>query len=115
MRSSPPVRPPCATVHSHLGGALAALYHLLLGQAPPSPPLVLPLRTPSVEEQPSTAAPPMPTPKQSPRPKRQLPLPELTGKHTPGKSHPSSYIRLTSQSQEVREPSLVQVTEAQLC
>ena len=29
-----------------LRGALAALYHLLLGQAPPSPPLILPPRTP---------------------------------------------------------------------
>ena len=60
-------------------GALAASYHLLLGQAPPSPPLVLPPRTPPMEEQPSTAAPPMPTPKQSPRPKRWLPLPEPMG------------------------------------
>ena len=32
-----------------------------------------------MEVQPSTAAPPMPTPKQSPRPKRQLPSPELMG------------------------------------
>ena len=53
-----------------LRGALAALYHLLLGQAPPSPPLILPPRTPSVEGQPSTAVPPMPMPKQSPRLKR---------------------------------------------
>ena len=62
-----------------LRGALAASYHLLLGQAPPSPPLVLPPRTPPAEEQPSTAAPPMPTPKQSPRLKRQHSLPELMG------------------------------------
>ena len=45
-----------------LRGALAASYHLLLGQAPPSPPPVLPPRTPSAEEQPSTAIPPMPMP-----------------------------------------------------
>ena len=57
-----------------LRGALASSYHLLLGQAPPSPPLVLSPGTPSTEEQPSTAAPPMPTPKQSPRLKRWLPL-----------------------------------------
>ena len=62
-----------------LGGALAAPYHLLLGQAPPSPPPVLPPRTPSMEEQPSTAAPLMPTPKQSPRLKRWHPLPEPMG------------------------------------
>ena len=58
-----------------LMGVLAASYHLLLGQAPPSPPLILPPRTPSVEEQPSTAAPLMPTPKQSPRLKSWLPSP----------------------------------------
>ena len=62
-----------------LRGALAASYHLLLGQAPPSPPLILPPRTPPMEEQPSTAAPPMPTPKQSPRPKRWLPSLEPMG------------------------------------
>ena len=37
--------------------ALAALYHLLLGQAPPSPPLILPPRTPSVEGQPTQLLP----------------------------------------------------------
>ena len=62
-----------------LRGVLAASYHLLLGQAPPSPPLILPPRTPSMEEQPSAAALPMPTPMESPRPKRQLPLPEPMG------------------------------------
>ena len=62
-----------------LRGALAALYHLLLGQAPPSPPPILPPRTPSAEEQPFTAATPTPTPKQSPRLKRWHPLPELMG------------------------------------
>ena len=45
MMSSPPFMPPCTTVHNCLEGA-AALYHLLLGQAPPSPPLILPPRTP---------------------------------------------------------------------
>ena len=53
-----------------LMGAQAALYHLLFGQAPPSSPPILPPRTPSMEEQPSTAIPPIPMPKQSPRPKR---------------------------------------------
>ena len=69
-----------------LRGALAASYHLLLGQAPLSPLLILPPRTPSMEEQPSTAAPPMPTPKQSPRPKRQHPLPELMGNMPMGRA-----------------------------
>ena len=55
---------------SHLiRGALAVSYHLLLGQTPPLPSLVQPPRTPPVEEQTSSAAPPMPMPKQSPRPK----------------------------------------------
>ena len=62
-----------------LRGALAASYHLLLGQAPPLPPPVLPLRTPSAGEQPFTAAPPMPMPKQSPRLKRWHPSLELMG------------------------------------
>ena len=53
-----------------LKGALAASYHLLLGQAPLSPPPILQPRTPSVEEQPSTVIPPTLTPKQSPRLKR---------------------------------------------
>ena len=98
-----------------LRGALDALYHILLGQAPPSPPLILPTRTPSAEEQPSTAAPPMPTPKQSPRPKRQTSFSRANGEHAHGWSHPSSYVMGTSQPQEVRDPSLVQVAEAQLC
>ena len=53
-----------------LRGALATLYHILLGQAPLSPPPVLPQKTPSAEEQPTMAAPPKPMLKQSPRPKR---------------------------------------------
>ena len=53
-----------------LRGALATLYHLLLGQAPLLPPPILPPMTHAVEEQPPTAAPPTPMPKQSPRLKR---------------------------------------------
>ena len=72
---------PAALYHSQQSfrGPLAASYHLLLGQAPPSSTPILPPRTPSMEEQPSTTTPPAPTPKQSPRPKRWLPSPELTG------------------------------------
>ena len=77
MRSSPPVRPPCSTVHSHLGGA-GCLISPFIGTST-SIPLVLPPSTPSTEEQSSTAAPPTPTPKQSPRLKRWLPSPELMG------------------------------------
>ena len=71
-----------------LRGALAASYHLLLGQAPPSPSPILPPRTPSAEEQPSTAVPPMPMPKQSPRVKRWLPSLELMGNKPMGGATP---------------------------
>ena len=60
-------------------GALAVSYHLLEGQTPPLPSLVQPPRTPPVEEQTSSAAPPTLIPKQSPRLKRQHPLPEPMG------------------------------------
>ena len=53
-----------------LKGALAASYHILLGQTPPSPPLIPPQRTSPVEEQPTTAVSPTKIPKQSPRSKR---------------------------------------------
>ena len=53
-----------------LKGALATSYHLLLGQTPQSPPLVLPQKTSPMEEQPTTAASPSPVTKQSPRCKR---------------------------------------------
>ena len=57
-----------------LKSTLAALYHLLLGQTPPSPPLVSQQRTSPTEEQPSTFIPSTPVTKQSPKPKRQHPL-----------------------------------------
>ena len=53
-----------------LKGTLATSYHILLGQMSPLPPLAQPQRTSPVEEQPTSAAPPIPAPKQSPRPKR---------------------------------------------
>ena len=59
-----------------LRGALATLYHILLGQTPLLPPLLLPQKISPMEEQPTTAASPIPAPKQSPRPERQHPLPE---------------------------------------
>ena len=66
LYSSPPL----------LKGTLAASYHILLGQTPLSPPLVPPQRTSPMEEKPTTAVSPAPVPKQSPRPKRQHPLPD---------------------------------------
>ena len=73
----------CQATLSHnpqpLRGAMATSYHLLLGQAPPSSSTVPPQKACPVEEQPSMATLPAPTPKQSPRPKRHHPSPEPTG------------------------------------
>ena len=59
-----------------LKGALVTSYHILLGQTPLSPPLVLPQKTSPMEEQPTTATSLTPMPKQTPRPKRLHPLPD---------------------------------------
>ena len=59
-----------------LKSALAASYHILLGQTPPSPPFILSQRASRVEEQPASAIPPTSVPKQSPRPKRWHPSPD---------------------------------------
>ena len=75
-----------------LRGALATSYHLLLGQAPLSPQPILPPRTHPVEEQPPIAAPPTPMPKQSPRPKRQHPLPEPMGSMLIGRVTPKAML-----------------------
>ena len=54
-----------------LKSALAASYHILLGQTPPSLPFVLLPRA-----SPASAIPLTPVPKQSPRPKRRHPSPD---------------------------------------
>ena len=59
-----------------LKSTLATSYHILLGQMPLLPPLIMPQRTSPVEEQPATVVPPTQAPKQSPRPKRQHPSPD---------------------------------------
>ena len=59
-----------------LKGMLVASYHALLGQVPRSHPFALSQRTSPAEEQSAPAAPPVPVPKQSPRPKRQHPSPD---------------------------------------
>ena len=74
-----------------LRGALAT-YHILLGQAPPLPPPILPQKTPTVEEQPPMAAPPTPMPKQSPRLKWQHPSPELMGSMPMGGAIPKAML-----------------------
>ena len=58
---------------AELKGMLVASYHVLLGQAPLSHLFALSQRASQMEEQPTPAAPPMPVPKQSPRPKRWHP------------------------------------------
>ena len=68
-----------ATLHTSLvdlKGVLVASYEILLGQAPMSYPLTLSQRTSPVEEQSAPAAPSVPVPKQSPRPKRWHPSPD---------------------------------------
>ena len=86
----------CQPTLSHspqlLRGALATLYHLLLGQALPSPPPILPPRISPVEEQPSTATPPTSMPKQSQRPNRQHPLPEPMGNVSMGGATPTATL-----------------------
>ena len=87
----------CQATLSHnpqpLRGAMATSYHLLLGQAPPSPPTVPPQKACPVEEQPSMAALLAPTPKQSPRPKRHHPSPEPMGS-TPAAGGPPNPKKL---------------------
>ena len=53
-----------------LKSALATSCHILMGQAPPSPPLALLQRPSLVGKQLTSAAPPTSVPEQSPRPKR---------------------------------------------
>ena len=62
---------------AELKGMLVASYHVLLGQAPMSHPFTLLQRTSPVEEQSAPAVPPVQVPKQSTRPKRQHPSPDL--------------------------------------
>ena len=55
---------------------LVASYHILLGQAPTSHPFTLSQGASPVEQLSASAAPPMPAPEQSPRPKRWHPSPD---------------------------------------
>ena len=61
---------------AELKSTLVASYLILLEQTPPSHPFILSQRASPVEEQPTSAAPPTPVPKQSPRPKRWHPSPD---------------------------------------
>ena len=113
-RSSPPVRPPCATVHSCLGEfwvpriifywdkhlhPLHPFCHqgLLCGRTA--------IHGHSSHANAQTVS----------KTKKATSFARLNGEHAHGQSHPDSYVGGTSPSQEVRDPSLIQVTEAQLC
>ena len=85
---------------AELKSALMASYHVLLGQAPPSHPFALSQRASPVEEQSTSATPPTPVPKQSPRPKRWCPSPD------PVESTPLS--RTTSKTTSEGPPSSMQ-------
>ena len=84
---------------------LATSYHSLLGQSPLLPPSVQPTRAPLVEEQPPTAAPPTPMSKQSPWPKRQLPLPEPQGSMSIDKTTPRAMQEGPSSSKRHKAPA----------
>ena len=71
---------------------LAASYHVLLGQSPPSPPSAPPARAPLAEEQPPS---PTPVPKWSPWLKRQHPLSEPQGSTPKDETTPKSHARRT--------------------
>ena len=95
-RSHQDVLSSCQAVVSHspqsIRWVLAELYHFLLGQAPPLPSLVQSSRTPPMEEQTSSAAPPIPMPKQSPRLKKQHPLPQSMGNMPLGGATPVAAV-----------------------
>ena len=61
---------------AELRGALVASYHILMGQAPTSHPFTLSQGTSPAEQLSASAAPPLPAPECSPRPKRQHPSPD---------------------------------------
>ena len=96
-----------------LKGALATSYHILLGQTPLSPPLTPSQRTSPVEEQPTSAAPLTPAPKQSPGPKRWHPSLDPVESTPLGRTTLKATLGGT-QLQEMRGPSLVQNTQAML-
>ena len=97
---------------AELKSALAASYHILLGQTPPSPPFVLLQRASPIEEQPASAAPPTPVPKQSPRPKGQHPSPDPVQRMPLGRTTLKVTLGGPPQLQVARDPTLEQSTQA---
>ena len=66
-----------------------------------------------MEEQPASAAPPTPVPKQSPRPKRWHPSPD-PGEHTLGWNHFRCDSGRIPQLQAMRDPTLEHSAQAEL-
>ena len=95
--------------------ALAASYHILLGQTPPSPPFILSQRDSPVEQQPASGDPPIPVPKQSPRPKRWSPSPDPVESMPLGGTTSKSTLGGPPQLQVARDPALGQSTQAKPC
>ena len=98
-----------------LKSALATSYHILLGQTPPSPPFILLQRASPVEEQPASATPPTPVPKQSPRPKRWHPTPDPVESMALGRTTLKATLGGPPKLQVVRDPVLEQSTQAKPC
>ena len=75
-------------------GTLAASYHILLGQTPPSPPVILPQKTSPMEEQPTTAAPPHQC-QSSLLAQKMAPFNRSCGEYAYGQNHSESYCGRT--------------------
>ena len=93
-------------------GMLVASYHILLGQAPMSHPFALLQRTSPVEEQSTPTAPPMPAPKQSPRPKRWHPSPDPVESMLLARTTSRTMSEGLPKFQAVQNPVLEQGTQA---
>ena len=103
----------CQATLSHspqlLRGTLATSYHLLLGQALPLPPPILPpkdspcgitaIHSHSSHTNAQTVS----------KTKKVTSFARANGEHAYGQSHPDGHAGSTSQPQEARDPSLVQV------
>ena len=72
-------------------------------------------RASPVEEQPASAAPPTPVPKQSPRLQKMAPFPRSCGEHAFGRNHFEGDSGRTPQLQAARDPTLGQSTQAEPC
>ena len=68
-----------------------------------------------MEEQPASAAPPTPVPKQSPRPKRWHPSPDPVESMPLGGTTLKATLGGPPQLQAVRDPALGQSTQAEPC